>query len=161
MNCGALAPATTESMAGALRLPRPSRATTLNKYSLSLWSTSPVVNTWPVFLSTAKQPSPPAGKYNDIIFQQWIQAHPTLLSWILNQKYYPNGNFEIGDCVLLGLLSYNSYRGYMLKLQLKYNLRHYKRVWTHKWSNSQAYLVSLNTIFLLCTTRKRPRLGLH
>lgn len=59
-NCGALAPAMTDTTTGGLRLPSRSAATTVNRYSLSLWSGSPVVRTWPLFLSTSKRPSPPA-----------------------------------------------------------------------------------------------------
>lgn len=60
VNCGGRGPATTETTAGALRLPSRSAATTVSRYSLSRCSGRPVVRTWPVFLSTSKRPSPPA-----------------------------------------------------------------------------------------------------
>ncbi len=73
-NCGGRAPATTEITAGALRLPSRSAATTVSRYSLSCCRGSPVVRTWPFFLSTSKRPSPPARKSNILLL---------LLSWWL------------------------------------------------------------------------------
>lgn len=69
MNCGGLAPATTETTAGTLRLPSRSAATTVSRYSLSCCRGRPVVRTWPFFLSTSKRPSPPADKKD--IFADW------------------------------------------------------------------------------------------
>lgn len=66
LNCGGRDPATTESTAGMLRLPSWSAATTVSRYSLSCCRGSPVVRTWPFFLSTSNRPSPPVntGKFN-------------------------------------------------------------------------------------------------
>lgn len=68
VNCGGLAPATTDTTAGALRLPSRSAAMTVSRYSLSCCRGRPVVRTWPFFLSTSKRPSPPADRTRDICY---------------------------------------------------------------------------------------------
>lgn len=85
-NCGGLAPATTETTAGALRLPSLSAAMTVSRYSRSCCSGRPVVLKWPFFLSTSKRPSPPAETWETVIIVPFFHMSSWCIKYIKTSR---------------------------------------------------------------------------